>query len=127
MIRRPPRSTRTDTLFPYTTRFRSPALVELVPGLLQRRERLLRAGRRFHGILGDLLGQSAQLSCVSDVFVIVIGLSVAVHEVREQQHDRAVTSDTQTGGQTIAARPPQQRHSIHFYHYQATRKRVRQK
>src|SRR3546814_4510880 len=25
MIRRPPRSTRTDTLFPYTTLFRSPA------------------------------------------------------------------------------------------------------
>src|SRR3546814_10253154 len=31
MIRRPPRSTRTDTLFPYTTRFRSdaPSLREL--------------------------------------------------------------------------------------------------
>src|SRR3546814_17775135 len=28
MIRRPPRSTRTDTLFPYTTRFRSPARLE---------------------------------------------------------------------------------------------------
>src|SRR3546814_2762921 len=28
MIRRPPRSTRTDTLFPYTTLFRSPALTE---------------------------------------------------------------------------------------------------
>src|SRR3546814_11912245 len=27
MIRRPPRSTRTDTLFPYTTLFRSPASV----------------------------------------------------------------------------------------------------
>src|SRR3546814_15947690 len=27
MIRRPPRSTRTDTLFPYTTLFRSAALV----------------------------------------------------------------------------------------------------
>src|SRR3546814_8968346 len=26
MLRRPPRSTRTDTLFPYTTRFRSPEL-----------------------------------------------------------------------------------------------------
>src|SRR3546814_13625686 len=26
MIRRPPRSTRTDTLFPYTTLFRSPPL-----------------------------------------------------------------------------------------------------
>src|SRR3546814_2731236 len=32
MIRRPPRSTRTDTLFPYTTLFRSPkALDELLP------------------------------------------------------------------------------------------------
>src|SRR3546814_4086976 len=28
MIRRPPRSTRTDTLFPYTTLFRSLALLE---------------------------------------------------------------------------------------------------
>src|SRR3546814_9024027 len=32
MIRRPPRSTRTDTLFPYTTLFRS-----VVPGSLRRR------------------------------------------------------------------------------------------
>src|SRR3546814_13439804 len=30
MIRRPPRSTRTDTLFPYTTLFRSPAVPEIV-------------------------------------------------------------------------------------------------
>src|SRR3546814_4932416 len=29
MIRRPPRSTRTDTLFPYTTLFRSPC--EVIP------------------------------------------------------------------------------------------------
>src|SRR3546814_20292202 len=28
MRRRPPRSTRTDTLFPYTTLFRSPAAIE---------------------------------------------------------------------------------------------------
>src|SRR3546814_20324206 len=28
MIRRPPRSTRTDTLFPYTTLFRSPRKIE---------------------------------------------------------------------------------------------------
>src|SRR3546814_6712615 len=32
MIRRPPRSTRTDTLFPYTTLFRSPALQTRQPG-----------------------------------------------------------------------------------------------
>src|SRR3546814_3914560 len=30
MIRRPPRSTRTDTLFPYTTLFRSEACAQLV-------------------------------------------------------------------------------------------------
>src|SRR3546814_5619372 len=30
MIRRPPRSTRTDTLFPYTTLFRSPHITELI-------------------------------------------------------------------------------------------------
>src|SRR3546814_5277451 len=32
MIRRPPRSTRTDTLFPYTTRFRSLLIVEQIKG-----------------------------------------------------------------------------------------------
>src|SRR3546814_3756331 len=32
MIRRPPRSTRTDTLFPYTTLFRSPAQQVGAPG-----------------------------------------------------------------------------------------------
>src|SRR3546814_2713180 len=33
MIRRPPRSTRTDTLFPYTTLFRSLPLALRAPGL----------------------------------------------------------------------------------------------
>src|SRR3546814_8655512 len=32
MIRRPPRSTRTDTLFPYTTLFRSGDPLDLRPG-----------------------------------------------------------------------------------------------
>src|SRR3546814_7249267 len=38
MIRRPPRSTRTDTLFPYTTLFRSRcgAILHACLGLLQR-------------------------------------------------------------------------------------------
>src|SRR3546814_13294493 len=38
MIRRPPRSTRTDTLFPYTTLFRSPAppIPRPVPGRCRR-------------------------------------------------------------------------------------------
>src|SRR3546814_10950709 len=33
MIRRPPRSTRTDTLFPYTTLFRSPDFCPIPPSL----------------------------------------------------------------------------------------------
>src|SRR3546814_2948653 len=43
MIRRPPRSTRTDTLFPYTTLFRSHRA-----GAVHRAEPGLRAGRRLH-------------------------------------------------------------------------------
>src|SRR3546814_9969558 len=33
MIRRPPRSTRTDTLFPYTTLFRSPRVMRAMDGI----------------------------------------------------------------------------------------------
>src|SRR3546814_11953896 len=36
MIRRPPRSTRTDTLFPYTTLFRSGLLLRGCPGRCRR-------------------------------------------------------------------------------------------
>src|SRR3546814_12461449 len=47
MIRRPPRSTRTDTLFPYTTLFRSPALRLVAEPALQR-------PRNFFGRVGVL-------------------------------------------------------------------------
>src|SRR3546814_2900520 len=60
MIRRPPRSTRTDTLFPYTTLFRSPHYVrrELVverdaPGRLLCRNRFLSRHRQVDGRAGD--------------------------------------------------------------------------
>src|SRR3546814_15810985 len=55
MIRRPPRSTRTDTLFPYTTLFRSASLVAppaplpsilLPPPHPALRQRVRAAGRR---------------------------------------------------------------------------------
>src|SRR3546814_3318496 len=36
MIRRPPRSTRTDTLFPYTTLFRSSAAMIVISGTIDR-------------------------------------------------------------------------------------------
>src|SRR3546814_20111633 len=46
MIRRPPRSTRTDTLFPYTTLFRSKA--HLVAVEHRKRHDLRRQRRQFH-------------------------------------------------------------------------------
>src|SRR3546814_15159753 len=44
MIRRPPRSTRTDTLFPYTTLFRSPAAPSGAAGGTRAACRLRRRG-----------------------------------------------------------------------------------
>src|SRR3546814_10580352 len=52
MIRRPPRSTRTDTLFPYTTLFRSHGQRQQFGGIDQRRhdgDRKDRAGQRAGG------------------------------------------------------------------------------
>src|SRR3546814_16808545 len=56
MIRRPPRSTRTDTLFPYTTLFRSAQIlaqeeVRVLERKLVGGVRRLRGGRR---LLGEL-------------------------------------------------------------------------
>src|SRR3546814_12039255 len=45
MIRRPPRSTRTVTLFPYTTLFRSPAASALPATTARRQARSARARR----------------------------------------------------------------------------------
>src|SRR3546814_9581740 len=44
MLRPPPRSTRTDTLFPYTTLFRS--LYENLPSRVKGRDGIIRAARR---------------------------------------------------------------------------------
>src|SRR3546814_6471879 len=51
MILRPPRSTRTDTLLPYTTLFRSPAERRLRPRPLQQRRADRRTRRRRRGAL----------------------------------------------------------------------------
>src|SRR3546814_13926861 len=66
MIRPPPRSTRTDTLFPYTTLFRSQiardsnaALRRLKAGLLA----LPESGENgFEGLIATLLGSVTQVS-----------------------------------------------------------------
>src|SRR3546814_4689091 len=57
MIRRPPRSTRTDTLFPYTTLFRSRVLLGLGSNLGDRR-----------GHLRDAVVSLPGVTAVSDVY-----------------------------------------------------------
>src|SRR3546814_16128888 len=70
MIRRPPRSTRTDTLFPYTTLFRSPSggdssgalsgCVSMPVGLAAAREAVLPPADIVHTALLPLAGEGAR-------------------------------------------------------------------
>src|SRR3546814_6019600 len=53
MLRRPPRSTRTDTLFPYTTLFRS--CEHVVPAVLRRVCQALRGNRCEAGLPDSLI------------------------------------------------------------------------
>src|SRR3546814_8737469 len=53
MIRRPPRSTRTDTLFPYTTLFRSEC--EITMAVEQAQIRMFVLAKRKHGITRKVL------------------------------------------------------------------------
>src|SRR3546814_18904609 len=64
MIRRPPRSTRTDTLFPYTTLFRSRHLPAPLRHFARRsaaQHDPARADRSRHLFLASRLGRSASL------------------------------------------------------------------
>src|SRR3546814_5330065 len=68
MIRRPPGSTRTDTLFPYTTLFRSPAVLVLAnpnnpDGRVTSREALLAALDRQERSGGWLIVDEAFADC----------------------------------------------------------------
>src|SRR3546814_18087752 len=66
MIRRPPRSTRTDTLFPYTTLFRSEVAARWHQHLRRLRRHRLHRGRDRARVLdparGDLAGAGVDLA-----------------------------------------------------------------
>src|SRR3546814_10202199 len=76
MIRRPPRSTRTDTLFPYTTLFRSAVLEHEVE----------HAGAVRVGVGPD----------VRTVAEVAIGLAVCERRVREQRGGHRLRSEEHT-------------------------------
>src|SRR3546814_20507423 len=96
MIRPPPRSTRTDTLFPYTTLFRS--VDELAVGLLQRR--VVIAGDQ-HPLAagGEVRGQlSAQ------TWILHLPVQMRLAEPRDQTGQRGVPD--QCGGGDLVAPVP---------------------
>src|SRR3546814_3932392 len=70
MIRRPPRSTRTDTLFPYTTLFRSVGRLREKPGQQQAVAFAARqAGNRRARAFG---GEQEILQVADDVFLAAV-------------------------------------------------------
>src|SRR3546814_138781 len=56
MLRRPPRSTRTDTLFPYTTLFRSPSTSQIIPVILGDDKRTMRIAEALQAAGFDVRG-----------------------------------------------------------------------
>src|SRR3546814_15063600 len=93
MLRRPPRSTRTDTLYPYTTLFRSTADLTTEEGVQQVwsavRDRpvdalLANAGRGLgHGFLDQDLDKARQV-----VNLNIIGTISLIHKVGRQMRQR---------------------------------------
>src|SRR3546814_15417956 len=68
MIRRPPRSTRTDTLFPYPTLFRSMFLVSTV-------DMVVEAGRA--GVMGSIPALNARTPAIFADWVVEIKTRLA--------------------------------------------------
>src|SRR3546814_5270596 len=98
MIRRPPRSTRTDTLFPYPTLFRSDGLAEELPAgaihhVADQAEghvlvAVALAGRAFH----RRVGQPSHQGVVVDVAFQVAVVGVAGQADRSEEHTSELQS-----------------------------------
>src|SRR3546814_5596683 len=87
MLRRPPRSTRTDTLFPYTTLFRS--------GLINGRVRLTGQGDSVRKSLGSANGNIRFVidhGTISNLAVALAGLDIARALGRSEEHTSELQS-----------------------------------
>src|SRR3546814_20706625 len=85
MIRRPPRSTRTDTLFPYTTLFRS-----IAQCLIQSCERLVAAGQtqaKPARIIIEWTGQDGMARKIIEENGCLLGLDQAEERAVSDSHE----------------------------------------
>src|SRR3546814_11324671 len=107
MLRRPPRSTRTDTLFPYTTLFRSGADLEL----LRPRPRALALAERFfvRSETGALLALPAEareaafvrLWCAKEAVLKAHGRGLAFGDRKSGVKGKSVSVRVDLGGRRI--------------------------
>src|SRR3546814_5820721 len=87
MIRRPPRSTRTDTLFPYTTLFRSAHLSDMA------REKILGMQREFRASCGALLKALRPEVSDKDIEFIFFSMQqLALYGIRSEEHTSELQS-----------------------------------
>src|SRR3546814_5515814 len=86
MIRRPPRSTRTDTLFPYTTLFRSPQ-VRILPGAPLRNKAGHGARLCFGGPCDQCLQQRSEEHTSELQSLMRISYAVFCLKKKKKRHD----------------------------------------
>src|SRR3546814_7337471 len=90
MIRRPPRSTRTDTLFPYTTLFRSHR--DAVRSVLAARERGRRTGAKVE-TRGSCIHQVRTPLSLADEELVIVQLPTQLHRrIRSEEHTSELQS-----------------------------------
>src|SRR3546814_9895968 len=87
MIRRPPRSTRTDTLFPYTTLFRSPYEEQSQQGCTQRYGEQLEPPPAPH--IPEKGGHATRIPLQLEPQIRLFGLN---HHTRSEEHTSELQS-----------------------------------
>src|SRR3546814_3209952 len=87
MLRRPPRSTRTDTLFPYTTLFRSIGIATDEPRL-----GIVRLNRPVEDRTPDVVGLIAIIGGTHLCEHASLTIDVARHGIRSEEHTSELQS-----------------------------------
>src|SRR3546814_2213232 len=93
MIRRPPRSTRTDTLFPYTTLFRSHAQASQARGSDRRRAARTGQGRRrrYHDqVVGRSEEHTSELQSLMRISYAVFCLKKKTRNKKKQSYEENI-------------------------------------